>query len=80
MSDKTEEPVVIKLSRDHALILFELLARTSQSPRVDFVDQAERRVLWDLESQLEELLVEPLRGDYGRRLDEALARTRDKEE
>ncbi|TCN31038.1 hypothetical protein EV644_13015 [Kribbella orskensis] len=66
MGPKTEVLMVadefsLRLSRDQALVLFEWLARTSSAGApVGFEDQAEQRVLWDLESALERVLIEPL--------------------
>ena len=72
------DEISLALSRDQALVLFEWLARAgvSQQP-VPFEDQAEQRVLWDLESLLEAALVEPLRIDYRTLVGRALERLRD---
>lgn len=74
----TEETgrVTISLSHDEALVLFEWLASFNQGQH-DFEDQAEQRVLWDLEAMLESSLREPLRPAYSDRLAEAGARIRD---
>lgn len=46
-------------------MLFEWLARTGAGEQpVAFEDQAEQRVLWDLEAALEKHLVEPCKSDY----------------
>ncbi|MFT3798374.1 hypothetical protein [Microbacterium sp.] len=72
------DEVLIGLSREQALVLFEWLTRTGVGgqPAV-FEDQAEQRVLWDLESTLESLLTEPLREDYRELVADARARLRD---
>ena len=72
--------VSIQLSRDQALVLLEWLVRTGEdgSPAA-FEDQAEQRVLWDLESSLESVLDEPLRKDYRGLILAARARVRDAE-
>lgn len=44
--------VTISLSNDEALVLFEWLSSFNQGHH-DFEDQAEQRVLWDLEGMLE---------------------------
>lgn len=74
------EEISVGLSRDEALVLFEWLARTGadEQPAV-FEDQAEQRVLWDLEAVLEKHLTEPLRSDYRELLEAARARVRDDE-
>jgi hypothetical protein len=71
------DEVSLTLSRDQALVLFEWLARTGASDQpAAFEDQAEQRVLWDLESSLEAVLVEPLRDDYRALVENARARLR----
>ena len=71
--------VTIELSEDQAMVLFEWLAGFNQQKSQDFADQAEQRVLWDLESTLESLLAEPLSGDYRAIVEAARARVRDQE-
>jgi hypothetical protein len=51
--------ITLALTEDEALVLFEWLARFNQQSSISFDDQAEERVLYDLESQLETLLVAP---------------------
>ena len=65
--------VTLQLSRDEALVLFEWVSRFNKTRAPALEDQAEERVLWDLESRLESVLAEPFRKDYA----EALASARD---
>jgi hypothetical protein len=58
-----EPNVTVSLTQDEALVLFEWLAAERWDPTIQH--PAERRVLWDLEAQLERVLVAPLRPDYG---------------
>lgn len=67
----------IELSEDEALVLFEWIARFNRRDDVEFEDQAEQRVLWDVEGSLEEALAEPFSGDYDLLLAGARARVRD---
>lgn len=69
-----DDLVVLNLSQSVALVLFDWLARSSDAgaPITDLTD-AERRVLWDVEANLESLLVEPLSSDYARELANASA-------
>jgi len=69
--------VTLQLSQDEALVLFEWVARFNKTRAPAFEDQAEERVLWDLESRLESALVEPFRKDYADALASARARVRD---
>jgi len=61
----TQGPVTIELTVSEALGLFEYLSRCSDQNHLVFEDQAERRVLWNLEGILESQLAEPFRPDYG---------------
>ena len=72
----TEAEFNLRLSGDEALVLFEWLANFNAS-KATFADQAEQRVLWDLEAGLERHLVSPLRDDYDALLAAARARVRD---
>lgn len=78
VADDAEEEggVKVMLSRDEALVLFDWLTRFNAKPQA-FADQAEQRVLWDLQCLLESTLVEPLRKSYPSLLAEARRRTRD---
>jgi hypothetical protein len=73
----TSGRIIIDLSRDEALVLFEWVFRLNKREDVVFDDQAEQRVLWDIEASLESLLDEPLRKDYADLLSAARARVRD---
>ena len=59
------EKISIELTKDETLVLFEFLARFNETEHPDiFEDQAEQKVLWIIEGQLEKQLVEPFRPDY----------------
>lgn len=68
--------VLITVRADEALVLFAWVAEFNPCGHVAFSDQAEQRVLWDLEAELERL-VAPLSGDYESQLAEARSRVRD---
>jgi hypothetical protein len=68
------------LSREEALVLFEWITRFNKSPGTTFEDQAEERVLWNIEAILESVLVEPFRPDYSAQLARARDAVRDSEE
>jgi hypothetical protein len=69
----SQEAVTLSLSGDEALVLYEWITRFNKRDDVSFVDQAEQRVLWDIEARLESALSQPFSGDY----DALLARARD---
>lgn len=75
MSDEVE----ITLSSDAALVLLAFVARLNGADLVEFEDQAEQRVLWDLESLLESSVAVTLAPDYATRLRHARDRVRDVE-
>ena len=53
MDDIDSQPVHLVLSSDSALVFFEWLCRLDNRPVVDFEDQSEQRVVWDLIADLE---------------------------
>ncbi len=69
--------VSIDLTGDEALVLYELLRRFTESDRLETVDQAEQRALWNLCASLESALVEPLDPAYSELLAAARDRLRD---
>ena len=71
------QSVVLTLSQQEALVLFEWLANFNEHGTSAFADQAEQRVLWNLEAGLESVLVAPLRRDYDKLLEQARAAVRD---
>lgn len=54
----------IKLSADEALVFFDWLARFEEPEATAYENTAERRVLWNIQAQLEKVLVEPFGEDY----------------
>jgi hypothetical protein len=71
--------VTIELTSDEALVLFDWLSRFNQKDDVAFEDDAEQRVLFDLESKLESMLTAPLDSNYKGLLAYARTRVRGKE-
>jgi hypothetical protein len=70
----------ITLSRDVALVLFELLSRAGPNGSLRPVDSAEQRALWALEGELERLLQEPLLPNYRELVEAARDRLRSPEQ
>lgn len=71
--------ITLELSDDQALVLFDWVVRLNQGDPVSR-HQAERRVLWDLESMLDKRLVGPLSQDYCVLVEEARRRVQDPED
>jgi hypothetical protein len=73
------EKVNIELSNSEALILFEFLSRFRDNEKLEIVDQAEERVLWDILSDLETKLTDPFKPNYLELLEKARNEVRDEE-
>lgn len=76
-----DKKVSIELTKEEAIVLFEFLGRFNEnndSSRFD--DQAEKRVLWDIECILEKELSEPFRADYQEIVMKAREAVRDEKE
>jgi hypothetical protein len=57
--------ITINLTKDQSLVLFEFLSRLNvQYDSPIFEDQAEQVALWEVEGQLQKVLVEPFMPDY----------------
>ena len=69
--------IKIELNEQEALVLYDWLVRFNESQDASFVDQAEERVLFDLESVLEKILVAPLKSNYTSLLAAARSKVRD---
>lgn len=69
--------ILVELTNQEALVLFEFLRRCDDENNYKFADQAEERMLWKLEGFLEKQLVEIFSPDYGRLLEEAREQIRD---
>jgi hypothetical protein len=71
MSEDSEDPIQLKLSRAEALVLFEWLHVFDETDLGPPMDSAERSALWRLEGKLEERLVELFAPNYRELLDDA---------
>ncbi len=76
---KENKEITLSLTKDEALVLFEFLARFNEKDHENlFEDQAEQKMLWIIEGQLQKILVEPFKSDYIEIIKEARNRLRDK--
>ena len=73
----SEEEIKISLTKDEALVLFEMLSRYSDSEKLNIEHQSEERALWNLNCLLEKQLVEPLKENYSELLQAARDRLKD---
>ncbi len=69
-----DEAVTLKLGKDEALVLFELLTDLDGQRQLDISPAAERLALVRLHGALEQTLVEPFRPDYRDLVDSARER------
>jgi hypothetical protein len=70
--------IKIYLTDNEALVLYDFLTRFNEKSKFCFEDQAEQRVLWNLESKLENFLIAPFSEEYSNRLVNARDAIRDK--
>jgi hypothetical protein len=61
--------VNLTLSKDEALVLFELLSRFSEEEKLETKYKSEEQVLWNVQANLEKLLSEPFSKEYSTLLD-----------
>ena len=65
---------MLELTNEEAIVLLEWLSRFNKVEKPDlFQDQAEERVLWDIEASLEQIIPELFNNDYA----EILSKARD---
>jgi hypothetical protein len=77
----SEQKVNIELTKEEAIVLFEFLGRFNEIEDSNkFEDQAEHRVLCDIECILERKLSEPFGADYQEIVMKAREAVRDKKE
>ena len=66
----------LQLTNDEALVLFDFVARFSETNVLKLEDRAEAQALWNVCCLLEKQLVEPFQDDYSDRLRAARDRLR----
>ncbi|MFA5801714.1 MAG: hypothetical protein WC911_04470 [Thermoleophilia bacterium] len=74
-----KDGISLELTNDEALVFFDWVKRNNVEEFYQFEDQAEKRVLWDIEAQLERTLVVPFEADYKNLLIQARNHIRDQE-
>jgi hypothetical protein len=75
---KKNSEIVVTLSSDESLVLFEWLSNFNQKEtNSEIKDEAEQRVLFDLEAVLESTIIETFKGNYLDTIKDARARLRD---
>ncbi|GMA16390.1 hypothetical protein GCM10025871_27210 [Deinococcus metallilatus] len=74
-----DEGVTLHLTRSEALVLFEWLARNDGTEALAFEHEAEQKVIWTLEGQLEKAFREVLDPEYAVKLAQAGSHVMDAE-
>ncbi|SDZ31930.1 hypothetical protein SAMN04487866_1411 [Thermoactinomyces sp. DSM 45891] len=72
-----ESKITIGLSPEEAIVFYDWICRFNEEEYTEFEDQAEQRVLWDIESILESKLAAPLNSKYDDLLQVARSKIRD---
>jgi len=67
----TDDVIQINLQRHEALIFFEWLAALEEKRDSIVIGDAEHKIIWQIEGQLESILVEVVSPDYDKALAEA---------
>lgn len=72
--------ILITLNKDEALVLFEFVSRFNETDHKELLeDQAEQKMMWLIQAQLEKILVEPFMPNYKDIVEEARNKIRDNE-
>ena len=74
------EKLSVELSRDEWLVFWDWLSRFNEEGEYLFKDQAEQRVLWDIEAQMEKKSDNAFAENYTEALKNAYDKIRDKTE
>lgn len=74
-----DDDIQISLTKDEALVLFEMLSRFSDKEKLNIEHQSEERALWNLNCLLEQQLTEPLKENYSELLQAARDSLKDEE-
>jgi hypothetical protein len=73
--------ISIELTNEEAIVFYEFLSKYNENDDLSrFQDQAEQRVLWDIESKLEKEMSEPFQADYQEIVKKARDKVRDGKE
>lgn len=77
-STQKDDKVLIEFAREEAVVLFDWLSRFNKGEKPDsFQDQAEERVLWDMEASLEQVISEIFSSNYAEIVSKARKKVRD---
>ena len=66
-----QNQIDISITKDEAVVLFEILSRFSDKDKLNIEHKSEEKVLWDLHCILEKILSEPFAYNYKEVLEKA---------
>jgi len=69
-----DKKISVRIGRDEAVVLFEMLAKFTRQKALSVRDEAERLALFRLHGALESTLTEPFRPEYKQLVDESRSR------
>jgi hypothetical protein len=77
-SKQSKDGIKIEFSKDEAIVLFDWISRINEGEATNLrLDQAEMRILWDLEASFEKVINEIFAEDYNKIVAQAKQRVQD---
>ncbi len=77
-SKQSKNGIKIELSKDEAIVLFDWISRINEGEATNLrLDQAEMRILWDLEASFEKVIDEIFAEDYNKIVAQAKQKVQD---
>ena len=71
--------ILMEFSKEESIVFFSWLNYFNENSENMFQDQSEQRILWDLESSLEKIILDVFSDDYNDKLKKNRELIRDKE-
>lgn len=71
--------ILMEFSKEESIVFFSWLNYFNENSENTFQDQSEQRILWDLESSLEKIILDVFSDDYNDKLKKYRELIRDKE-
>lgn len=71
--------ILMEFSKEESIVFFSWLNYFNENSENMFQDQSEQRILWDLESSLEKIILDVFSDDYNDKLKKYRELIRDKE-
>lgn len=76
-SRQDKDKILLELTKEEAIVLLDWLSRFNEKEKPElFKDQAEERVLWDMEASIEKVIGETFDSNYAEILSKAREKVR----